>query len=325
MNFYNYIVDLPFSKIKINFRELNTNEQLILAKANLSFGDDKESFYDYHNFVLSVINKCVKNKKDLMDINIIEYILFLTKLKIISNGSQLEFFLNSNNKNKTKVKIDLKNYLSSLYNASCVLNDENNIITENNIEIKLNWPNIKSILTFFNFLISNKNNDRFMEDTTIEFIEHILIKKNKILIKNFNFTEKNEFFNQLPCSIRLKIIERVCGILEKLFEHDLFDISLFKDQKFNFYNLSFIEHIKLFFSYDVKSIHQEIYFLSSLGLPPEYTLKISPNERKLYFSIIQEHKKEQNKESSPEDMQFNQNTNSNSLKNLSLEFGEDVL
>ena len=43
MFLYNYTVDLPFSKNQINFRELNTQEQILLAKANLNYNSDLET------------------------------------------------------------------------------------------------------------------------------------------------------------------------------------------------------------------------------------------------------------------------------------------
>ena len=321
MNYFNYTVELPFSNKKIFFRELNTSEQLAISKANLSFGSDKSSLYDYHEFVLNIVSDCIKNKNDLLEINIIEYVLFLTKLKIVSSGNQIEFFINSENKTKTKVKIDLKSYLTNLYNASSFLYDETNIIKENNIEIKINWPSLNSISIFYNFLLKEKNYNNFIEDSVVEFIDYISINKNKILMKRFNFIEKNECFNKLPCSIRKKTTEKLIEFLKKLFEYQLFEIQMFKEQTFNFYNLSFIEHIKLFFSYDIKSIHQELYFLSNCGLSPDYIMKVSPNERKLYFSIIQDHKKEQSKSLSPENMI---DDNNKSLQDLALEFGDDI-
>lgn len=321
MNYFNYTVELPFSNKKIFFRELTTSEQLALSKANLSFGSDKTSLYDYHEFVLEIISNCVKNKNDLLDINIIEYVLFLVKLKIVSSGNQIEFFLNSENKTKTKIKLDLKSYLNNLYNASSFLYDETNIIKEDKIEIKINWPYLSAISVFYNFLLKEKDYNNFIEDSIVEFIDYISINKNKILMKRFNFTEKTECFNKLPCSIRKKTSEKLIEFLKKLFEFQLFDIQMFSDQKFNFYNLSFIEHIKLFFSYDIKSIHQELYFLSNCGLSPDYIMKVSPNERKLYFSIIQDHKREQSKSSSPENMQQD---NNKSLQDLALEFGDDM-
>jgi hypothetical protein len=63
VNFYNYSVDLPFTKNKIAFREYNTKEQLFLSKANFTHSNDKESLYDYFLFVKKVIENCLEDKE----------------------------------------------------------------------------------------------------------------------------------------------------------------------------------------------------------------------------------------------------------------------
>jgi len=122
MEFYNYSVDLPYTNTKLYYREINTQEQILLAKANISI----ESLYDYYQFIIDIILKTIKNKEDLYKLNIIEYVLFLVKLRIISIGPTMDFFLKSESKTKTKIQIDLRKYMMNLYNASNYFEDENN-------------------------------------------------------------------------------------------------------------------------------------------------------------------------------------------------------
>ena len=105
MEYYNYSVDLPYTKTKIYYREVNTQEQLLLAKANVSISNNKESLYDYSQFSFEVILNCVKNKEDFYKINIVEYVLFLVKLRIISIGATMDFLLKTEDNSKTKTKI----------------------------------------------------------------------------------------------------------------------------------------------------------------------------------------------------------------------------
>ena len=86
MEYYNYSVDLPYTNTKISYRELNTQEQLLLAKANISFSGDNNSLFDYNQFAFELISNCIKNKEDFYKINIIEYVMFLVKLRIMSIG-----------------------------------------------------------------------------------------------------------------------------------------------------------------------------------------------------------------------------------------------
>lgn len=323
MVFYNYSVDLPFTNNKIIFRELNTKEQLFLSKANFTHSNDKESLYDYFLFVKKIIENCLEDKTVLNKINIIEYVLFLVKLRIVSVGSKIELLLNNNQKSKTKVQIELKNYLLKLYQASDFLEkEENNLIFYKNIKIKLNWPLLSSLEFFSKMIIENKSQYEIFNESIQEYVEFIEIKNKKINLKDFDIKQKTNLVDNLNLKIKNQIQEKIVEGLKILFEAEIFDVGDFKKQKFNFYNLSFIDHLKLFFSYDIKSLYQEIYLLATCNLNPEYVLNISPSERKLYFTIIEQQKKNQEKSSSNVDFLPNNTNISNDVKNLAAEFGD---
>lgn len=323
MTFYNYSVDLPFTKNKIIFRELNTKEQLFLSKANFTHSNDKESLYDYFLFVKKIIENCLEDKAVLNQINVIEYILFLVKLRMVSIGSKIELILNNNQKSKTKVQIELKNYLLKLYQASEFLEkEENNLIFYKNIKIKLNWPLLSSLEFFSKMIIENKSQYEIFNESIQEYVEFIEVKNKKIILKDFDIKQKTNLVDNLNLKIKNQIQEKIIEGLKILFEAEIFDVGDFKKQKFNFYNLSFIDHLKLFFSYDIKSLYQEIYLLATCNLNPEYVLNISPSERKLYFTIIEQQKKSQEKSSGNVDFLPNNTNISNDVKSLAAEFGD---
>jgi hypothetical protein len=328
MNYYNYSVDLPYTKTKIGYRELNTQEQLLLAKANISFSNDKESIYGYNEFAFDVVLNCIKNKEDFKKINIIEYVMFLIKLRIVSIGSTIDFLLKTEteSKTKTKIQIDLKKYIINLYEATKYFElEDNSILNDKNVEIKINWPNIKSIKTFND--LSVKNEYEIINDSLCEYIEYVKIKNDKLLFLELDHESKIKLFEKIPLSVKSKIQTKILESLKILSEYKLFGISFFDEYIFNFYNLSFIEHIKMFFSYDLKSLYQEIFFLSSYKLTPEYILSISHAERRIYSSIIEEQNKKQEKDSSSDipDSQLEGNSAySESIKNLALEFGDNL-
>ncbi len=323
MTFYNYSVDLPFTKNKIIFRELNTKEQLFLSKANFTHSNDKESLYDYFLFVKKIIENCLEDKTVLNQINVIEYILFLVKLRMVSIGSKIELILNNNQKSKTKVQIELKNYLLKLYQASEFLEkEENNLIFYKNIKIKLNWPLLSSLEFFSKMIIENKSQYEIFNESIQEYVEFIEVKNKKIILKDFDIKQKTNLVDNLNLKIKNQIQEKIIEGLKILFEAEIFDVGDFKKQKFNFYNLSFIDHLKLFFSYDIKSLYQEIYLLATCNLNPEYVLNISPSERKLYFTIIEQQKKNQEKSSGNVDFLPNNTNISNDVKSLAAEFGD---
>jgi hypothetical protein len=317
VDFYNYNLDLPFTNKKVYFRELNTKEQLLITKANISFLRNSEDSLEYHFYILNIILNCVKNKEDFLKINIIEYILFLLKLKIISVGSEIEFLLN-NAKNKTKIKIDLKKYMYNLYEISKIINDSEYFITENDIEIKIVWPFLKDVLYIKTKSENQIEEYKSFQDTLVHFIEYIKIKNKKIDFFNFTQEQKDVFFEKIPAIIKNKIEKNVFNLINKIINKNLFDLDFLADYKFTLYNFNFVEHIKIIFSYDLKSLYKEIYYLAVNNLPPEYVLSISDFERKTFLTIIQEENKkaEQNSENSSE--------YSDAVKKLQVEFGQNL-
>jgi hypothetical protein len=325
--YYNYSVDLPYTKTKIKFRELNTEEQLALAKANMSFAPDKDSLYDYNEFALNVILNCVENEDTFKKINIIEYVLFLTKLRTVSVGVNIDFILKTEteSKVKTKIQIDLKKYMLNLYkNSNFFENDDNSILSEQNIEIKLNWPVLTSIATFNKTIKSTKNQYHFFNDSLCEFIEYIKIDNNKILYNVLNEQQKIKLFDKIPLKIKDKLQDKIVNSCKILFESNLFEISFFNDYKFNFYNLNFIEHIKMLFSYDIRSIFQDVYFLASYNISPQYIMGLSHMERKIYMTIIEESnkKKDKSEPNMPEQDLEDNGGYSDAVKKLALEFNQ---
>ena len=82
----------------------------------------------------------------------------------------------------------------------------------------------------------------------------------------------------------------------------------------------------MFFSVDIRSIYQELYFLGEQSLSQEYILSISPAERKIYSSIISEARKNKNGGDSSEQVATISNKYSGSaskeVQDLALEFGQ---
>jgi hypothetical protein len=327
VEYYNYSTELPFSKKKIKFREFTTKEQIVLAKANLSFANTKENYFDYNDFIIKTIKNCLENKNDFDNINIMDYILFLTKLRIISIGSTIEFVTESNHKEAktTKITLDLNIFLKNLY-FGAINSLSEPIISENNVEIKLNWPNINSIELFQSLINEKKSDYEKFSNSFQEFIEYVKINDKKIIFLNFSTEEKTKIVEKISVSLLKKVQNTISESLSKLAQCDLFNLSAFKDYIFNFYHLTFIDFIRLFFSGDIRSIYQELYFLGGESLSQEYILNISPAERKIYSSIINEARKKKSGGDSSERVAEISNKYSGSaskeIQDLALEFGQ---
>lgn len=329
MDYYNYSVDLPHTKSKIDFREINTKEQILITKASISIPNNKESLFEYHNFILNVILNCVKDKDLFYKINIIEYILFLIKIRSISIGSTIDFVLKGeeNKKSKTKIQIDLKKYMLNLFQSSnCFEEEKNSILKEKKIEVKINWPLLNSVKTFNDLFLNSKYEYEIFENSLFEFIEYVKIENNKIFLKDLKTEEKIKLFEKIPVILKNKIQKNIISAIKTLIDCDLFEIPLFKDYKFSIYNLNFVEHVKMIFSYDLKSLFREIYYLATNGLSSDYILNISDSERKIYLTIIQEEIKRQEDASKGKDNSVPEEEvgYSQAVKKLALEFGEDL-
>lgn len=325
MQFYNYNIELPFCKKTISFREISTNEQIALIKANLAFPVNQNNQFEYTESILDIISNCIKNKDILKNLNIIDYVLFITKLRIISIGSTIDLVTQSNNKEfkKTKTTLDLNVFLKNLYMSSISIL-EDNIIKDNDIEIEISWPYLDSIKVFQDLLLNDKTQYEIFLYSYQEFIKTIKYKETLIQFKNFNSIEKIKIIEKLSVSILKKVQEKILEYIKMLTSRDMWEVSTFKEYTFNLYNLSFVEFIKLFFSNDLRELYKEICFFASNNLSSDYVLNISPVERRIHYSLIIEQLNERNKESVPdfENMSLN---GSRELQDLAAEFGETYL
>ena len=301
MDYYHYTVELPFSKKVIKFREFTTEEQLALGKAQHSFSTD---FLRYYLFVYDIISKCVSVDSKFEDLDIIEYVLFLIKIRIIGVGPKIELTTVIDGKN-AKITLDLNILLQNIYNAVESVNNDFDIF--DNRKLLLGFP---KILNMTDFISISTNLDSVLN--TIPLFVH------KAGITS-NYKDLRMIYNKLPVSMTNKIQSKIFDILKDLAEKELFGIDLFKDFRINFYNNSIFELIKLISSYDVKSIHQEIYLLSQLT--PEYVKSLTPSERKIYMSFLLQERESKNK-SEP---QLPDRRHLNPVDALAAEFGQEPL
>lgn len=282
---------MPFSGIKLFYRELSSREQIHLCKANTLMPFSLEFAEDYGRVLREVISNCVKNTEDFYQLNIIEYILFLCKLRIVSIGEELELQLNNkeseSDKVKLKITLNLTNLILNLYDQT------KNIISPNNIEfdnlsVKLNWP----LLNCESFFL-NETKD-FLLDSVSMFIESLVLDNKTICLKQFTPEQRIEIYNKLPSKLQIKIQENVFNIVNQFNEKRFFNEEISKYLDLNFYNLSYQSLLRLFFIENLESLYQLYFILASKNLSPDYVDKLSVSERTIYFSFLQQ-------ESSPEE------------------------
>ena len=234
MNYFLHYIELPFSKIKIFYREINTREQFLLAKFSAIYPLGQENDLYFFTALEKIINGCVENKEDLLNLDIIEYILLLVKIRILSFDNTLELQLNPTSEEKMvkKFSINLVNFIKRLYEAASEF-IINNKINYKNIEVNLGWPNIKS-----NMLLLEESKD--ISPTIIEYINYIKIKENIIDLKSFEKKQKDEIYERLPLKLKIQIENKISENIKKLFKKDLFELEDMNGFKFNFYDSSYV-------------------------------------------------------------------------------------
>jgi len=289
MQYFLHSVDLPFSGIKLFYREINSKEQLLLSKIAILYPFGGDNDIDYITAFEKIIINCVENKNDFYELNIIDYVLFLAKLRILSFGKELELEFNKSTEDGMKIKstINLENFIKILYETVIEINF-NEIIKYKNLKVKLNWPNIKEKLFFL-------NNTNDISSTITEFIDSIILEENTFInFQKFTKKEKEEFFNKIPIKLKTKIQDKILKTIEALIDKNLFNIDNMDWFRFSFYNSSYIHFLRLIFSSNLKVLYQEYYLLASKNIDLSYIDDITISDKKVYCSMVEEEFKSKN-------------------------------
>jgi hypothetical protein len=318
MSYYLHNVEMPFCGKNIRFREIKSKEQLALSKANFSIPAENGEPKLYTTFLKKIIFDCVENKEDLKDLNLIEYILFATKLRMVSFGSNLELQLNQENEESgiktAKIALDLNFFLKNLYDSSSNLIPH--YIEMEEMSILLSWPNQTSE-NYFLGLGSIKS----ITESLPYFIKSIKIKDNIIDLWSFSFEERENIFDSLPISIRVRVQTELLKALEYQASCDLFGVKQLADYRFSFFNKTYVEILRLFFTFDLKSIYREYYVLGSKKMDLNFVDEMTTTERKVYLSYVEE-------ERASRETSSNQSNNisigGNTLESLAREFGDSM-
>jgi hypothetical protein len=320
-----YRTDFPFSDKVISFKELNTRNQLDIEKINLYYPQSPEFYLDYHENFFKIIKECVENKEDFEKLNIIEYVLFCLKLRIVSIGNTIEFNMKSDREDveNVKIKINLSDIMQNLVNLSINALEEHYVYEEDKeLLITLGYPPMQSVGYLYESMLSDKHIGERVLDSLPFFIKNIKIKNDVIDFDDYSYQQRLKAYETFPVSIKDKVEKLLINCITKLSEENIFNIEHFKDQKFNFYNLFFIDFIRIFFSQSPKSVYEEIYILSNFHVNSDYVMNISPSERKVFISFIkaQQKTKESNDDTISNDMENRRN--SRAVEDLAVEFGD---
>lgn len=307
---YLYSVDLPLSHKKIIYRELHSKDQVSLCKAMAMLPCKAGYYEDFGRVLKQITSGCVENKSDFDDLNLIDYILFLTKLRCISIGDIIELTFKNEEENleettkeedkitSLKITLSLNKFLNNLYNTSKDIFKDKILSKDKNIIVKLNWPSIKFESSFLQL---NDNSDPTIFLNTLGlFLEEVTIGNKTFFPRLWEFSEIKDFYEFLPIDLTNLIQQEVLNAAKILNLSNLFDLSEEKKIPLNFYDASYQVILRLYFSENLQYIYEEYFLLAERNIFPDYIDNQTIAERKLYFSLLEKERKHSSgKESVP--------------------------
>jgi len=316
MELYLYSVEMPFSGKKIFYRELNSKDQIMLSKANTMLPPGEEFAEDYARVLREIVSGCVQNKEDFYQLNILEYIMFLTKLRIASLGEEIEVVINDPNRKEeepiVKMVLNLSNFIKNLYKIA-EIGFETKIIELDLFKIKLNWPNCLSE----NLLIDKEGHSAV--NSFSEYIENFIFNGKEIKFNSLNSFQKNEIYDKIPVKITTLVNQAILKAVNNLSETNLFNVSV--PLQLNYYNFSHHSVLRLFFTENLKHLYQEYFVLASRHLPPNYIDSLTVGERKVYFSFLEKSNESESNDYVSEEIWAN-TSRSSAVDQLAREYGQ---
>lgn len=254
----------------VKFYELLNNDYLSMLKF-LQNNDDAgfATFVDYLIMQL-IVDKNIHHKFDRLD----KYCILLT-IMMVCVGNVLEFTSTCTKTNKQfTIDIVLGKVISSINDIQI---SENMVDVSDNIQITLSPP--RSLHGPFNTPISNIRINNVDQDTS-----------------QFTTDQLDELIATLPYNVFRELQQTYKQIHDQCDDVTYFSYknpyredTTAIEYKFNLFDDSFFQFIKLVLKEDLLSFYKMMYALTSkFHLDMTYLQGITPNETKTYMSLIRE-------------------------------------
>ena len=284
MECYPYALQFPFSRTVLNFRELNCLEQSMLCKINNTLPSTPDYRSDYLDALLEIILPVLKNKESVYNLDVVEFLMFIIRLRAVSVGSFVEFSVGEEDKKK-KIKFDLYNLLKNIYNIGQSLH-EVELIKNEDVEVKIKWPDLYGEKHFLN--IQSENTVEKFLSTMCQFVEYVKIKDQIFNFKPYKTQERQELFDLLPVSVKNIIQTNIVSLLQKISEQPLFELLEFENYKFEFYNSTIQDIVRFVFANNENNLISENVFLLNKGFTLNDINNISPILKQNYINYFLE-------------------------------------
>jgi hypothetical protein len=284
MEYYPYALQFPYTGTTLIFKELTSLQQITLNKINSTLPPTPEYRVDYFKILIDIISDTLKHKEKLTELNLVEFLMFLIRLRAVSIGSAIEFSVEDKETDKNKkISFDIYTLLNNIFNISSYI-EKYQFIEDNNVCIKLTWPFLMSEENFLSSL-KKEYSQRFM-DSMYEFIENIEIGSQVFNFKNYNKEQKEKMFDLLPLSVKNIIQTNVVSLLKEASEEKLFEIEQFESYRFELFNCTLQDIIRFLFVNDEQVLMKENLFLINKGLSLNDIYNMSPLSKTNYINLI---------------------------------------
>jgi hypothetical protein len=289
MSYYIHNLQFPFTNTFLNFKELNCEQSFALIKINNNFPASNENRLDYQTQLINIIKDCVKDKDSILNLNILEFLIFCIRLRALSVSPTVELEFEKKENKNVKIIINFYDLMSNIFEATNIIEKYKNI-KEDNIEICLGWPLLKDE-KYFLYNIEESHFTKFINSLPL-FVETLKIKDTFFDLKSFDFDQKKTLFDSIPISIQNTIQSNVVSLLKELVEYPLFNIEQFKEYKLEFFNATIQDLIRFVFAGTEESEMMEICFLKKFNFNIEEIYKMTPQQKNNYINYLVQSTKE---------------------------------
>jgi hypothetical protein len=244
-----FLTTLKIKDKNISFKELKVKDYKIILKCLLSEPIDQDNFLLNLNNILLKITSL--NETDILEFNILEYLLLLVNIRQISIGSVI-FATYKNQKETLNIEINLQKTFDEI--NKCLTEVTPLLYKEKDITLTFDIPLVKDVL--------NKKSNLFckeeIDSLPVRFLS--IIKKNSFLIQQ---KIQKYFFFKAPV------------------EKYSVKLSVNLDDYFQF--------IKIIFNENMLTLYNNIFYLNKIcHMSAEYLESCTYGEFKIFVKKVQE-------------------------------------
>lgn len=282
---YNILIYIPSLKETWKFKSITTHQQREMCKALISADSVPEIFIESVN---ELIAECVFSKHNIEQLDLIDKLIIILKLRCESIGDSVELVLKKNNKDYN-VEYNFFDVLEPL--STFAQNVQPLTLESNNFKLKCSIPNIREELSILQ--LTNKVEITY-EDLIPIFVDYIVLHNQIIDLKKVDRESQIKILEILPAVFYKNITDYISKILDQI---NVIKLYSFNEQTINLtFGSVYLDYIKFVLREDLYKVYQEIYVLNKqINFSSDYIEVMSPLEREMYISFL----KQEHQQSSP--------------------------